>query len=57
MNEKLRKAAFRLFTVIILVVSPILFPVLLLWSDQCVRWVDLRDLYAWTWTKLVRGYP
>lgn len=55
-----RPLVFRLIMLVVLLVSPILFPALLL----VLRVLDgewarggLAALYCWAWQRLLRGYP
>lgn len=52
----LRRTVFRLLILLLLAASPILFPVLLLWSERRLRLADLREFYAHVWGLMRRGY-
>lgn len=56
----MRKAMYRLFVLLTLLASPVLYPVLLV----VLRVLDghwarggLRELYGFAWTQFKRGYP
>lgn len=59
MRAAARAGAFRLLLALVLLLSPLLFPALLV----MLRAVDgawarggMADLYRWCWGRLVRGY-
>lgn len=53
----IRKLVFRLFVLAILVLSPILFPAVLLLEGGKASRADLAELYQWVWGRFRRGYP
>lgn len=53
----MRAAAYRAFVLLVLLVSPLLYPALLLIVDHRVTWAGLREMYSFAWTQFRRGYP
>ncbi len=53
----IRRLIFRTLIVLLLAVSPVVFPALLLWEGGRVSWRDLAEMYGSTFRVLVRGFP
>lgn len=52
----MRRFIFRELMVLLLAVSPVLFPALLLWAEGRVTRSDLADMYAHICHAVVRGF-